>query len=100
MVKRTRIIPSRTKKEWDEIDKISEGTEWSIFWRRQINILREEYRQCPNCVIKASGQKYRRSIEISEGQYDFLKSLAKQMKKPIASVVNELLISPIIRKAR
>ena len=100
MKKRYQILPYRTQGEWDAVMAIAqeEGVDINRFWKRKITLLREKCRQCPECVIKSKGKKVRKPIELTEGQFVFFHDLAKKMKKPVTSVVNELLISPILRR--
>lgn len=99
MQKRYRISLLRTNGEWDRInDHISQdcNTDWSKFWNKRIAVLKENYRKCPSCVTCADGDKVTKILNFTEEQYKLLEAIAFQMKKPVASVIDELIISPIL----
>lgn len=100
MKKRYRIKISRTEGEWKLVDRmIPDFSEngWSVFWKKHIADLRESYRKCPQCITEAFGEKQTRSVELTEGQYAVLKDIADKMKKPITSVLDELILSIVLR---
>lgn len=102
MKKRFRVQLRRTQGEWDSLYEIigHTHTEWGKFWRRSISILREEYRQHPESVTKGEGALQTRTLELSESQFQLLEEISNRMKKPIPSIINELILSPTLRKSQ
>lgn len=99
MKKRYQVKLVRTQGEWDSIDKLlsdAGDNGWCEFLKKNISLLRDQYRKCPTCITPANGDKKKRCIDLNEGQYKLLEAIAFQMKKPVASVIDELIISPIL----
>lgn len=103
MKKRYRISLLRTEGEWDKINSYISGdynADWNKFWNKNISALKDKYRQCPDCVTCAEGGKQRRYLNFTEEQHKLLEAIAFQMKKPVASVIDELILVPILRLPR
>lgn len=94
-----RVKLHRTAKEWDVVDqKVKESGKSNItsFIRSEVNKITSKYNECPLCVTVAEGQKLERTYFISPQSYDVLKQIAIKMRKPVASVIDDFIIAPLL----
>lgn len=99
MVKKEyRLTFQRTKSEWDYILSIIPEGDLNRFLNKEIVKLVKKFDESPSEVTCASGDKSSKTYRPHPDTYDGLESISKRMKKPIASIVDELIISPILQR--
>lgn len=94
-----RILISRTEGEWRYIMKAVKATgstNIDSFLRKEITKLGKRFEECPDCVSPAEGEKQKRCYRISDEAHSFLSAASKVMNKPISTIVDELIINPIL----
>lgn len=95
-----RVFITRTSGEFDTIgSRIKElgKPNMQVYLRSEICKIRSGFDRQPTSITTANGEKIIKSYYISEDCYNVLKRLSIMMKRPIASVFDELLISPLLR---
>jgi hypothetical protein len=94
-----RIFIRRTQGEIDAINKrVSElGKDMNMYLRSEICKLNKKFEECPESVTPATGKKDQFSFYVSEYSYNTLNRIAVKMQRPISTVFDELLISPLLR---
>lgn len=97
-----RIFIRRTQGEIDTINKrVSElGKDMNMYLRSEICKLNKKFAECPESVTPATGTKEQYSFYVSEHSYDTLNRIATRMQRPISTVFDELLISPLLRPGK
>jgi hypothetical protein len=94
-----RVKLYRTPTEWRIIEsKIKESgkSDFNSFMRSEINKLTSKYSECPLCVTVAEGDKTERACPLTDPSYDILKEIAIKMQKPIASIIDDFIIAPLL----
>lgn len=97
---RKRIKISRTEGEWEEILQYVPKSDLNIFLKKEIEKLRKRYQTCTECVTVAEGKRVCKFHYPDQDSHDFLNQLSEIMKKPISTVVDELIINPILTRHR
>lgn len=69
----------------------------TAYIRSELCRLRNKLEECPTSVTCAEGHKKEKVYYLSEYSYQTLELLSIKMKRPIATVFDELLISPLLR---
>lgn len=90
----------KTEGEWKEIEKTINDMgrkNLNSFIRVEVNKLGNAYAECPNCVSKASGKRTYKRPKISIESHKKIERLAKQMKLPVSTVIDILIILPLLR---
>lgn len=91
-----KIQISRTEGEWEEIINRSPHNDINRFFKKNIEKLKRRYDECPKCITVAKGIKVRKTHHIDKETHEFLLHISKIMKKPISTIVDELIINPIL----
>lgn len=98
MVKR--ILITRTKKEWNLILlKIAEKNKRSglpSYIRHSTSSLIKDFEDCPDCLDNSDGNKIKRAFIVPVDDYKKLEKIAKKLHKPISTVIDDLVISPLL----
>lgn len=97
----TPISIVKTEGEWTVIlGKIAElgKKDFSVFIRSEVRKLGSAYTKCPKCVSRASGEKKTKRPYIPNELHKKLKEISRQMKIPISSVVDNLIILPLLQE--
>lgn len=96
----TRIRIQRTEGEWEEIISLIGSPDLNRYLQKEIEKLRKKFNECPGCVTCASGNKIEKCHYTKDESYDFLNEVAQIMKKPVSTVVDELIINPLLTRGR
>lgn len=96
----TRIRIQRTEGEWKEIISVIGSPDLNRFLQKEIEKLRKKFNECKECVTCAGGEKIEKCHYTKDESYEFLNEVAKIMKKPVSTVVDELIINPILTGRR
>lgn len=94
-----RVKLYRTPAEWKIIErKIQESgkSDFSSFMRSEINKLTSRYNECPYCITVAEGDKIEKACPLTDLSYDILKEISIKMQKPIASILDDFIITPLL----
>lgn len=95
------ITITRTQGEWERMEKLSiqlgKPTLTALF-HSELYKLEKKIDECPHCVCAASGNKLERKIYIHEDTYNRLAKIAALMQRPIGTVVDEFIITPLLLK--
>jgi hypothetical protein len=97
-MKRIKLL--RTVAEWQIIDrKIKESgkTNFNAFLRSEINRIKIMYSECKNCVTPAEGPRKQKVHSIDEQTYEMFEEISKRMQRPVASVIDDFIISPLLK---
>lgn len=90
------IIITKTRGEWDLIyDKIGKK-KLTNFIRSEVRKLGNAYEKNPLVVCPADGEKIDKRPYIPQDSYDKLKIISQKMKIPVSSVVDKLIIQPLL----
>lgn len=96
-----KISISKTEGEWIVIEKrIKESgkANLNIFLRGEICKLKMRHDECPNCVTPADGKMIEKRPFISVKCYEDMKLIALRMRMPVASVIDELILNPLLKE--
>src|SRR5450432_3836122 len=101
-MKNKRIKIHRTKGEFKAIDKrVKElGKEdLNSYLRSEIYKLEKEINRCPECITQGTGdeKKPERVHYVSEETYAALLKISRRMKKPVASIIDDFIITPLLQ---
>jgi hypothetical protein len=95
-----RVKLSRTVEEWELIEqRISESgkANFNAFMRSEINRIKIKYAECRLCVSPAEGKRKQKEHFLDEETYQMFQEIASRMQKPVASVIDDFIISPLLR---
>lgn len=96
----TRIRIQRTEGEWEEIISLIGSPDLNRYLQKEIEKLRKKFTECRECVTCAAGDKIEKCHYTKDESYDFLNEVARIMKKPVSTVVDELIINPLLTRGR
>jgi hypothetical protein len=98
------VIPisiSKTAGEWEIINqKISESGKENLseYIRGEVRKLQIKFRECPECITPATGgTAITKRPYIPIYYYAEIKLIALRMSIPVSSVIDELIISPLLQ---
>lgn len=94
-----RIKLYRTAAEWEIIrDRIKETgkSELNAYIRSEINKIMIKYNECPLCVTPAKGNKKQKVYCINPEAYEMFQEISKKMGKPVASIIDDFIIAPLL----
>jgi hypothetical protein len=94
-----RIYISRTQKEWDLIDKkvIQLGKEnVNAYIRSKIPQLKNDYKECPECLCAISGERKQRHQYLRADQFEILAEISRITGITEGVIVNKLIIEPLL----
>lgn len=95
-----RIYIQRTAGEWnvinEEVKKLGKQ-DLHTYLHCGISRLKRIYQECPDCITPAQGEITQKSHQLPDELYEILEKLSQKMKKPISSIVDDLLITPLLR---
>lgn len=89
----------RTVGEWEKIDEVvRESGKGDIgqYIRWKLAKMQKAYDECKECITPACGDRIRKEVPIYPSNHEMLSELSVKMKKPIDTVVNELIINPML----
>jgi hypothetical protein len=95
-----RVKLYRTAAEWELIEKkISESgkANFSAFVRSEINRIKLKYSECKLCVTPADGPRTQKEHLLDEETYKMFEEISDRMGKPVASVIDDFIIAPLLR---
>lgn len=101
-----RVIPpskkirlKRTQGEWELLEKKlkEKNTDFHSYLRNESSRLRNLFKECQPCVTQASGIKTYKRHNIPTDIYNDFVEIAVRMQKDVATVIDEFLISPMLR---
>lgn len=97
----TRVLLYRTSAEWEAVKKRVPKRNFNSFVRSEIKKIVQKYNECPLCVtpaqgVEVDGEKKRKEILIDNESYVILKTIANSMQKPVAAVIDEFIIVPLL----
>lgn len=95
-----RIRIQRTEGEWEEVFSQIGSPDLNRYLQKEIEKLRKKFTECKECVTYAEGAKIEKCHYTKDDSYEFLNEVAKIMKKPVSTVVDELIINPLLTRGR
>jgi hypothetical protein len=94
-----RIPLTRTVGEWEEIERklkdLGKSDIRSYLWG-EISKLQKQFEECPPCVSSASGEKKTIQFCCPKAMYPLLVTMSRIMHRPIASIVDDFFIVPLL----
>lgn len=93
---RYRAIIVRTEGEWKAIEQRINKSDLNSYLRCELSKLNTKYKECPGCVTHADGELKRKEYLIAADVYQTLELLSIQMKRPISTIIDNLLINPLL----
>lgn len=99
MIPQKRVQLSRTEAEWAAIDAKAEELkkrDFNSLMRSELQKIKSKFDECPICITPAMGKRKKRNCFMDQETYDALNQIAKRMQRPVASVVDEFIISRLI----
>lgn len=98
-----RVTITRTSGEWEEIEKrikkMKRG-DINVYLRGELHKLKNQFTECPGCITPASGKPKAKQHCVPIDVYEQLEELSKIMKRPIASIVDDFFIVPLLSPAK
>lgn len=96
-----RIYITKTEGEWQTIDEIisHSGYDLSGYINRKISDINIQFKDCPNCVTVANGEKKQRQHYVPPHLYESLERLSDQMKIPVSTIIDRLIIIPLLQQS-
>lgn len=98
--KNPRISITRTVGEWERIEERLEEMQKgnvSSYINNKVNKLANQFKECPDCVTPAEGDKIIKQFCVTNKNTQLiLQKISKKIKRPIASLIDELYISPLL----
>lgn len=94
-----RIAISRTQGEWEIIEEraiLIGRPNLASHMRSELYKIAKIYSRCPTCVTPSSGEKIRKEFPVYPDIYDALCSLSSLMKIPISTIVDRLILQPLL----
>lgn len=94
-----RIYITRTQGEWKAMETIlAELQRKAIpsYVRNECHKIVKEYKGCEDCVTPAEGEPIKWQFCIPDDDYIELKKIAEKMKKTVSSMIDEMVISPLL----
>lgn len=93
----------RTEGEWRELEKLVLDTgkgDMKSFLRREILTLAKRLNECEKCVSNAEGEMIEKRFYISAQSVNILEAISERMKKPVGSVINDIIISRLLHNRK
>lgn len=87
---------SKTSGEWELIDEKINGKKLNVYLRSEVNKLIVSFKDCPDCISCAAGEKKERRPTISRKQYEEIEKIAEKMQITPSKVIDRLIISPLL----
>ena len=95
-----RIPLTRTIGEWKEIEKklkdMGKSDVRSYLWG-ELSKLQKQFEECPPCVSRASGEKKTIQYCCPKEMYPLLVAISRITQRPIASIMDDLFIVPLLQ---
>lgn len=97
-----RIYISKTEKQWELIDrKLSEmgRHDFNSYLRGQISLLHNKILECPDCIceiINSQGNRITRQHVLNNQYLNCLKIIEYKTGLKPSTIINELIISPLL----
>lgn len=95
-----RIFITKTKGEWEAVNiilsELRKRARLSKYVRNESLRLVRDFKECPNCITPADGDKVKMQFLIPDNEYEELKLIAEKMKISVSSVIDDLVISPLL----
>lgn len=93
---KVRVKLSRTRAEWKVIQGKMTKRNLNSFIRCEVKKIAEKHNECPDCVTPAEGKRIAKRFEIDRETYAVFEEIAKKMHKPVASVIDDFIIVPLL----
>jgi hypothetical protein len=87
---------SRTRAEWKVIQGKMKKKNLNSFIRSEVKKIAEKHNECPCCVTPAEGERVEKRFDIDRETYAVFEEIAKKMHKPVASVIDDFIIVPLL----
>lgn len=94
-----RVTITRTPGEWEEVDRrVRELGKKDInsYLRSELHRLNRQFKECPSCITPAFGDPQPKQHCVPDDVYEQLILLSRIMKRPIASIVDDFFIVPLL----
>lgn len=94
-----RISLLRTEGEWNHISRLlldQNNTDLHAWLHREISRLSNKYADCEICITPANGVTKSFRHNIPTHIYNKLIPIALKMRKPVATLIDDLLIMPLL----
>lgn len=95
-----RIFITKTKGEWQAIviilSELRKKAGLPSYVRNESSRLIRDFKDCPDCITPAEGEKVQREFCIPDDEYEELLKIAEKMKITVSSVIDDLVISPLL----
>lgn len=97
---RTQVYLQHTEGEWKEIEnklkRLGKTGGFHSHLHSEIYKMYAMYNECAECVSPADGDVVKVRHEIPEAVYPMLSQLSRKMKKPISTIIDELMVMPLL----
>lgn len=98
--KMKRVKVNRTEGEIDFLEKklkLMGRNNLRAYLGAELRKLAKEYNKCPGCITPAIGARKTKELQIDTEVYSALKALSTIMQKSIDSIIDDLLIVPLLQ---
>lgn len=93
-----RISIQRTEAEWDKIRSVIPNRDIGRYLMKEILRIERMYKENPHSITIAAGIKTAKSRRLHPETYRCMKEISRKMKRPISTIIDELVIAPILAK--
>ncbi len=91
-----RIALTRTRGEWDKLDKIFKEKGFHTYIRQESSRIANMAKKCLECVTPAAGEKIQRRHQIPTPIYEDLLAIANLRGIPVGQFLDDLLLTPLL----
>lgn len=94
-----RITIKRTAGEYRHIEDVLKKIgrqDIKKYIRAELRKILREFEDCPECITVANGKRTEKVIYVDNDIYSMLVSLSTIVKKPVNSIVDDLIIVPLL----
>lgn len=95
----SKIYISRTKREWNAIEKKLEELgrkDFSSYVRGSLLLLKKQYKDSPSSVCTAVEKRIQRPQRIPEEYFEMLDVISLRTGLPVSTIVDRLIIDPLL----
>lgn len=101
---RSQVYLQHTEGEWREIEnklkQLGKSGGFHSHLHSEIYKMFALYKECEECVSPAEGEVIKKRHEIPDAVYPMLAQLSKKMRKPISTIIDELMVMPLLLPGR
>ena len=77
--------------------ELNKNNSLNSYISNKIRVLIREYKKCPNCIVEAlQKNNYSKFQYVPNDDLSILKEISEKSKKPIATIIDAIIITPIL----